>query len=59
MSVPTLEYIEKQKGRDLKIKFRKICPYSSGMIEEQTTQKKGLSIVAFFHIGIKNKSELI
>ena len=58
MSVPTLEYIEKQKGRDLKIKFRKICLYS-GMIEEQTTQKKGLSIVAFFHIGIKNKSELI
>ena len=54
MSVPTLEYIEKQKGRDLKIKFRKICLYS-GMIEEQTTQKKGLSIVAFFSYRYKKQ----
>lgn len=49
MSLPTLEYIEKQKGREIPITFHKICPDSSNTIKSQACkQKKSLSIVTFF-----------
>ena len=48
MSSP-LEYDERQKGgKILHLSIRKICADSSGTIEAQTTEKKGISIAAFF-----------
>jgi len=49
MASPTLEYDEIQKtGKTVHISFRKICADSSAKREYQTTEKKGMSIVAFF-----------
>lgn len=55
MSLPTLKYIERQKGRDLEIIFHKICADSSGTIENQATEKKGISLVTFFSYKYKKQ----
>ena len=55
MSLPTLKYIERQKGRDLEIIFHKICTDSSGTIKNQATEKKGISIVTFFSYKYKKQ----
>lgn len=56
MSLPSLKYIEWQKGRqDIPITFNKICPDSSSTKRDQTTTKKGMSIVAFFSYLYKKR----
>jgi hypothetical protein len=46
---------DKKKGKILHLSFRKSCPDSSRMIENQTTQKKGLSIIAFLSYRYKKQ----
>jgi hypothetical protein len=55
MSLPTLNYIERQRGRDLQIIFRKIYSSSSGTRENQATEKKGISIKPPADSGIPPK----
>ena len=43
------EYLKKdRKVKEVDLTFRKVCPYSSGTKKDQTTKKKGISIVTFF-----------